>query len=526
MQADLPALAEELERRDLHPRQRRPAGLDPVPAEAAGGDVAADVPVPLIRADGQDVVAAGAIVDPARRLQAGAEMRGIGEFRAFLRAAAHVVVAGPGGQGGDVAALAPHQHEGPGDQGHAVRVRVRRLLGLPEGMRVRQGERQEGLEGPVGRALGIVVLAHQQVRPAIADAHPPGLVQHRLLQPPADLPCPEPADHAPGQRLHPGIGQRAPEGGGGEAVGQRTADRQRGAVIAEPVAEAPGEGDRTVAVAGGALRVAPAGQGGIGEAIELQREAVVVVDMAAGPVAVPAVAEVEFLDPCQVPVAGSLVDRQADALHAQPRHDRKEVPVVVGHGDALHAAEPGGEVALRGFRQRLPQMLGHQGQGEAQRRHLHRALVVVGDGLPVFRMRGVAAARQPLPEQGPAVEIAAARREGREAPERAGIALEPFGLAVEMRAVQPQPHLRAPRAEAGPQRRVQVEQQVGGIGAGAQRVPADGRVQVRVRHRMAFVSLTSFAAACFASIRPKANSSAALRRNWPNCCAFTGMAGG
>ena len=38
--------------------------------------------------------------------------------------------------------------------------------------------------------------------------------------------------------------------------------------------------------------------------------------------------------------------------------------------------------------------------------------------------------------------------------------------------------------------------------------------------------LTSFAAACFASIRPKANSSAALRRNWPNCCAFTGMAGG
>ena len=43
-----------------------------------------------------------------------------------------------------------------------------------------------------------------------------------------------------------------------------------------------------------------------------------------------------------------------------------------------------------------------------------KPLVVVGDGLPVFRMRGVAAAGQPLAEQGPAVEIAPARREGRE----------------------------------------------------------------------------------------------------------------
>ena len=66
--------------------------------------------------------------------------------------------------------------------------------------------------------------------------------------------------------------------------------------------------------AGGALRVAPAGQGGIGEAIELQREAVVVVDMTAGPIPVPAVAEVERLDPRQMAVAGSLVDRQADTL--------------------------------------------------------------------------------------------------------------------------------------------------------------------------------------------------------------------
>ena len=356
-----------------------------------------------------------------------------------------------------------------------------------------QGERQEGLEGPIGRARGVVFLAHQIIWPGKANGEGAGGVQDRLLQPPADLPRPEAADFAPGQGLHPGIGQSRPEASAGETIGQGAALDQGGAVGGEPFAEGSREFRGAVDIFRGALRVLLALMGGVDQPVEMDRKPVVMIDIASrtGPIpaiGIPAIVQIQLVKTRQVTGLGRLVDRNANALQAQSRHQREEMPVVVGHADVLDMAQPRNEMGAGGLIQTVPQLIGRQSEGKAESGHFHRALVVVLGRLPVFGMLGIGAVFDAFAEQLPMREIPTAGVQRGEAPERTGEAFKPGGLAIEMGGVLAELDESAAGAEAGQQRLREVEQQLCGVGAVGERIhlecPVHRAAQSRPRRRI------------------------------------------
>lgn len=126
-------------------------------------------------------------------------------------------------------------------------------------------------------------------------------------------------------------GERAEPGGGegGEAVGERAAERHRGAVGVEHAAVAVEMGAQPLAVR--AEQGAVAGKVGVQNGIEVQRPAVVVVEGLVGAVAVPPLAAVPLFDALQRAVDGRLRALRLDARVQEEAADgqAEEPPVVV-----------------------------------------------------------------------------------------------------------------------------------------------------------------------------------------------------
>src|SRR3569833_1177103 len=99
-------------------------------------------------------------------------------------------------------------------------------------------------------------------------------------------------DLPPGQGFEIGIGEGTPDGAGGIAIGEATAEGEDAAVLVEPMLNVPCEQTGTIAKPRAAVVVAFA-QASIEQAVEVHRERDVVGDAADDAVAVPTVAEIE-----------------------------------------------------------------------------------------------------------------------------------------------------------------------------------------------------------------------------------------
>ena len=121
-------------------------------------------------------------------------------------------------------------------------------------------------------------------------------------------------------------------------------------------------------------------------------------------------------------------------------------------------------------------MLRGEGEGVAESRMFHAALVEVAGEAPVFGVGRIGAGGEALLPERPVLETTAARRERREAPQRPGETLEPAGRVAVVRAVRPELHLRAARGEMRHERRREVRGELLQVGAGAQGIGGEGRV--------------------------------------------------
>jgi hypothetical protein len=172
----------------------------------------------------------------------------------------------------------------------------------------------------------------------------------------------------------------------------------------------------------------------------------VIVSSAVASVGIPAVAQVEFLELVKGRPHILRLGRGADPGEAEIHQDAEELPVVRPERGFLHLAQPRHEVALRGGRERLPHFLRHDGEGEAERRHLDVHLPRVAlIPPPELRVRRVRSVCEPVLKEIPAVEFPAARRQRSETPERPR---EPLEFRLGVRKDGPSP----PQAHAGPAR--------------------------------------------------------------------------
>jgi hypothetical protein len=116
----------------------------------------------------------------------------------------------------------------------------------------------------------------------------------------------------------------------------------------------------------------------------------------------------------------------------------EEQPVVVGRWQSVDPPQPVRGLTARLGRERLPERLGRQQEGERQPRHLDHALVVQTHIAPVFRMSGVGAVGQACRPVPSTVMYLAARDQRRETPQRPREALHFGRRASIMRAPDPQ----------------------------------------------------------------------------------------
>jgi hypothetical protein len=133
--------------------------------------------------------------------------------------------------------------------------------------------------------------------------------------------------------------------------------------------------------------------------------------------------------------------------------------------------EPGDEPLPRVRVERFPQLLGRHGQGEADGRLLHHRLARALVEAPVLRVIGIRPGRQAALPESPVRELAAARGEGSQPPERTREALE-FGVGLrEDGGEAAEPDARATGAEVRDDRLHQIANRPLQVGATLQRIP-------------------------------------------------------
>ena len=149
-------------------------------------------------------------------------------------------------------------------------------------------------------------------------------------------------------------------------------------------------------------------------------------------VAVPAVAEIERLDLLRIALVERAVIVGADAGEAHADHQPEEFPVVVGEVAGVPAPEIVGDLRAGAGVERLPELVGHEAQGKADRRQLDQPLVNLARPAPEFRMIGIAAIGETARDRSPIDPVGAARLRRSQPPEQASIALHVRRRLVEM----------------------------------------------------------------------------------------------
>ena len=296
----------------------------------------------------------------------------------------------------------------------------------------RQRQRQEGLHRPIGRAGGIVAFADQEIGIGVADRQHAVAVEDRLARPPAEIAQVVALDLPPGQRLDAGIGERAPEAGMGEAVGQAAAEGQGRSVGRVPVPDRAGRMRRRARGSAAARSVSPE-KHGIDQPVEVEGEGDVVVGAADRPVAIPAIAEREAFEVVEIGLALCRVDcRRRNASG----RDRSAPGRISSCCRRIRARAPRSDRRRRAVL--AASSSGSHKSGRARRRAKPMAAsstwrwsmpVIVA---PIVGMVGIGAGAQALAIELPMGEVAAAGDERRDPPQRAGEAFEIGRRPVEM----------------------------------------------------------------------------------------------
>lgn len=215
------------------------------------------------------------------------------------------------------------------------------------------------------------------------------------------------------------------------------------------------------------------GEPGVQHRVEVHRPAVVVVELAAVAVGVPAVADVPLLDAVEAFVdhPARQLGFVADLLQKAPDRHREQLPVAGPGFGGERVAEPGRRPLSYGVVEAVPEQFPGHAEREGDRRGLHQGLAAVLDARPDARDTG----REPVrvPREG----LLVATEGGEE--QRAGVSLQAVreparpARAVARQVVQ--------RAVGGRVRLHGRQQRVGGglpVGAGVAGVRAEGAVVV------------------------------------------------
>ena len=215
----------------------------------------------------------------------------------------------------------------------------------------------------------------------------------------------------PDRGLDFGPGERSPEAGGGEAVGEAPAHGDGGAVGPGPPLEVVGERDRALSIPlGGRVVAEPESVGGgVHQPVGLERHRHVVVDVLERTVHVPVVTGPVALDEVERPLCRLAVERRVDPFQAERDEDAEELPVVLDGLVLEDPVQPLDEVAACVVVESFPGVFRAEGEREADRRLLDHPLVCVSsDGSPVVGVGGIGAVRQAVGDAVPVREVIAA----------------------------------------------------------------------------------------------------------------------
>ena len=175
------------------------------------------------------------------------------------------------------------------------------------------------------------------------------------------------------------------------------------------------------------------------QSVGVEGERQVPVDVAEHAVPVPAVGHVVLLDPLDGPLCGSRVARSADPFPTHVDQQPEELPVVGCRLELVDSVQPCQHPLLRPVAERVPEVLGGEGNGEADGRHLDHPLVgVPGAGPPVLLAVRVGTGDQALAPPVPVVEVPATDNQGHDPVERSGIPLQLGHPPGEQRCTTPQ----------------------------------------------------------------------------------------
>ncbi|MNS35738.1 hypothetical protein D3C72_679030 [compost metagenome] len=442
--------------------------------------------------------------------------RGIGEFGIFFRPATHGKVFLAAGKRRDIAGGPHHHHAGMNERLWFCGCFRLLFLRLPEGVAFRQGQRQKGLEGPVGRARRIIALRHGELRIGIADGEHAVAVGNRLFRPPAQMLQIKPLDLAPGQRLLIGKGQTCPEAAAGETIGHGAPEGECAAILIEPAGEIAGEEASALAVAFG-IGIIRLAELRVDQAVKMHGEGDVVIDAAVVAIAIPAVSDiklVQFLLEC---LGQAAVEIDAEMIKGHIDHHPEKLPVIIGVIALARRQQITAHIVFLHVGQRFPQVLRRKPQRKPDCGKLHQPLVLLAHVTPIFGMGGIGAVGYSLRQKRPMVEMIAAERKWGDAPERPGETFQIRRRPVEMRGGPAERHSCAALRKIGKKRGETVIQRPPDIGAAFERITMQriksGHIEPGhgVMHRVS--PFPSFSP-CRPSVLPPAARQAAPGGHW------------
>ncbi len=277
-----------------------------------------------------------------------------------------------------------HQPPRPGQRQHGVADLGGggQLLLAPDGVARGQEQPGERAGGPVGGGGAGVGLHQARFGSVPAEGEQAVRVEGSAVQEVAQRSGGQAAGGAVGEGGVAGERSGPQGGGGGEAVGERAALVDGGSVAAEGVRVSREVGREPAPVLGQQRCVAR--EVGVEHRVEVEGPSVVVVEGARPAVGVPAIAEVEALDPLQSPAHRGPCLLLLDAGLGEEAADgeREEMPVVVVGGPAQGVREPASHPASDGSVETVPQPGPGQAEREGDGGGLHHGLAAVGDRRP------------------------------------------------------------------------------------------------------------------------------------------------
>jgi hypothetical protein len=257
----------------------------------------------------------------------------------------------------------------------------------------RQAERQKDGRAQVEASRGDVAFAQVRLRAEQSDAQPAIRIESAGRIHDAPYHRGERAPHLGGRQIvRQLVLQRdlREQLKGAEPVRDRTADRGVAAIGRDEPLENGAVAARDLALSllhrGVAIGVRPER----GEDVEQERldhEAVVVVPVEIGAVAVDAITEVELLELAQDQIDARLVPFLAHAQQRHLDHRTEQQPVRVGRGDVAGGYERGDQVAPDRGIDGVPQCARRADDGVCEERRIHERLPLLGEVHEVWRAR-------------------------------------------------------------------------------------------------------------------------------------------